>query len=101
MRRRGRPRSTKEIEQLNFNTFQEDITLFRNGLIDSLEDEDNTDKETISKFLNLEVWKQNVFIVYLITKDKKFTIKSLAALLQIDKLVLLHTIRDIKTQLQN
>ena len=51
---KGRPKTVKPIETLTFNTYKEDITLFRNGLIDSMEDEDNESqmsKDTIYKFL--------------------------------------------------
>lgn len=57
---KGRPKQPKELEELNFTTFQNDITIFRNSLIDSLEDEDNDDQEQkllTTKFLNLNIWR--------------------------------------------
>lgn len=99
---KGRPKHTKPIEELSFTTFQQDITIFKNSLIDSLDDEDNDDekgKEAIQKFLQLELWKQNIFIIYLLNK-KKFTFKALAELLQVEKAELMRTIKSIKNDLK-
>lgn len=96
---KGRPKKIKPIEELTFTSFQDDITLFRNYLIDSLEDEECSNKQYIEKFLNLEQWRQNIFIVYMLNKDKKFTFKALAELLQVDKNELMRVIRDIKKEL--
>lgn len=98
--KKGRPKLNKPIEELTYTTYQEDITLFKNGLIDSITDEEtDIDKETIKKFLNLDLWKQNLFIMYLLNKDKHFTFKAFAELLQINKKELMHAIRDIRNEL--
>lgn len=104
---KGRPKQPKELEELNFTTFQNDITIFRNSLIDSLEDEDNEDLEQkllTTKFLNLNIWRQNLFIVYLLNKDKrnnnnKFSFKALADLLQVERGELMREIKSIKKEL--
>lgn len=104
---KGRPKQPKELEELNFTTFQNDITIFRNSLIDSLEDEDNEDQEQkllTTKFLNLNIWRQNLFIVYLLNKDKrnnnnKFSFKALADLLQVERGELMREIKSIKKEL--
>ena len=104
---KGRPKQPKEPEELNFTTFQEDITMFKNSLIDYINDEDVEDqhsKDVITNFLNKEQWKQNIYIVYLLNKDKKstnnkFTFKALAQLLQIQKSELMRAIRTIKKEL--
>lgn len=104
---KGRPKQPKELEELNFTTFQNDITIFRNSLIDSLEDEDNDDQDQkllTTKFLNLSIWRQNLFIVYLLNKDKrsnnnKFSFKALADLLQVERGELMHEIKSIKKEL--
>lgn len=104
---KGRPKQPKELEELNFTTFQNDITIFRNSLIDSLEDEDNDDQEQkllTTKFLNLNIWRQNLFIVYLLNKDKrnnnnKFSFKALADLLQVERGELMREIKSIKKEL--
>lgn len=96
---KGRPKKIKPIEELKFTSFQDDITLFRNYLIDSLEDEECSNKQYIEKFLNLEQWRQNIFIVYMLNKDKKFTFKALAEMLQVNKNELMRVIRDIKKEL--
>ena len=100
---KGRPKIIKPIETLTFTTYQEEITLFKNGLIDALNDEENEDqfsKNTIQQFLNLEVWRQNIFIVYLLNKHSKFTFKELATLLQVDRNELRRAILAIKKELQ-
>ena len=100
---KGRPKTVKPIETLTFNTYKEDITLFRNGLIDSMEDEDNESelsKETIQKFLQLDVWRQNLFIVYILNQKSQFRFKALAELLQVDRNELRRAINDIKKELQ-
>ena len=106
---KGRPKKIKELETLDFTTFQEDIQLFRNGLIDSLDDELEDDesmlcKDLACKFLKLDTWKQNIFIVYLLNKDKRvnnnlFTFKALANLLQVERSDLMKVIKDIKKEL--
>lgn len=98
MSSKGRPKSTKPIQELTFTTFQEDITLFKNGLIDSLEDDDNYNKDIIQKFLDLDVWQQNLYIVYVLHK-KTYTLTALADLLQVNKLDLMRTIKSIKNEL--
>lgn len=102
MSKRGRPKISEEIKQLNLNTYQEDLVLFKNGLIDSLEDEENDDvmsKQTISKFLNMESWKQNIFIVYILNK-KRYKFQDLADVLNVNRLDLRRAINQIKTELQ-
>ena len=103
---KGRPKIIRPIEELSFTSFQEDITLFKNSLIDYIEDEDNEsqiNKDTIQKFLDLELWQQNIFIVYLLNKDKRvhngFTFKALAELLQVERGELMRVIKNIKTKL--
>ena len=103
MNSKGRPKTVKPIETLKFTTYQEELTMFKNGLIDSLDDEENEDqfsKETVKKFLNMEVWRQNIFIVYLLNKHSKFTFKELANLLQVDRVELRRAIVAIKNELQ-
>ena len=98
---KGRPKKIKPIEELTFTSFQDDITLFRNYLIDSLEDEECSNKQYIGKFLNLEQWRQNLLIVYMLNKDKKFTFKALAELLQVDKKDLMNAIKSIKNEIKS
>lgn len=112
--KKGRPKIYRELEELKFTTFQHDITMFKNSLIDyvnendeeSEEDENPISKETVSKFLNLELWKQNIFIVYLLNKDKRikngnqFTFKALAEMLKVERGELMRVIKDIKNELQ-
>ena len=106
MSKKGRPKKDRPIEELNYTTFQQDITMFRNYLIDVIEDEETEDPNIpiIRKFLSMEIWKQNLFIIYLLNKDKhnsanKFTFKGLADLLQVDRSELMRTIREIKKEL--
>lgn len=109
MGRRGRPKKLTEIEKLDFNSFQEDIILFKNSLIDFVnedteEDENPINKETVKNFLKLDLWEQNIFIVYIITKDKRicnkhFTFKNLAELLKVDRNELMRAIKEIKKKL--
>lgn len=98
----GRPKIDRPIQTLEFTTYQEDITLFRNGLIDSLEDEEDENllsKEIIKKFLLMETWRQNLFIVYLLNKKSQFKFKTLAELLQVDRNDLRREINNIKKEL--
>ena len=110
---KGRPRKQKQLEELDFTTFQEDITLFRNYLIDVIQQDDSIFNEEdedqnnpiIKKFLAMETWKQNIFIVYLLNKDKRiknniFTFKALADMLQVQRAELMRVIKDIKNELQ-
>lgn len=110
---KGRPRKQKQLEELDFTTFQEDITLFRNYLIDVSEQKSDIFNEededpnipVLSKFLVMETWKQNIFIVYLLNKDKRiknniFTFKALADMLQVQRAELMRVIRNIKNELQ-
>lgn len=112
-KQRGRPKIHKELEELDFTTFQEDITLFRNYLLDASEynddifDEEDEDpnKPIIKRFLAMETWKQNLFIVYILNKDKRlsnngFTFKALAELLKVQRGELMRVIKDIKRELQ-
>lgn len=106
MSKKGRPKKDRPIEELNYTTFQQDITMFRNYLIDVIDDEETEDPNIpiIRKFLSMEVWKQNLFIIYLLNKEKhnttnKFTFKGLADLLQVDRSELMRTIREIKKEL--
>lgn len=109
---KGRPKKHIEFEELTFTTFQHDITMFKDSLIDyineneeeSEEDENPINKETVQKFLNLELWEQNIFIVYLLNKDKKiknnqFTFKALADLLNVERKELMAVIKEIKQKL--
>ena len=43
MMSKGRPKIDRPIEELNYTTFQQDITMFRNYLIDVIEDEETED----------------------------------------------------------
>ena len=102
MSKRGRPKISEEIKQLNLNTYQEDLVLFKNGLIDSLEDEENDDviaKQTITRFLNMESWKQNIFIVYILNR-KKYKFQDLANVLNVTRTDLIRAINQIKKELQ-
>lgn len=114
MTKRGRPqKKTKDLEKLDFTTFQEDITIFKNYLLDVVNNdtEDMIDEEDedpnvpiISKFLEMETWKQNIFIIYLLNKDRriknnKFTFKALAQLLQVESVELMRVIKQIKKEL--
>lgn len=112
-KQKGRPRKQKQLEELDFTTFQEDITIFRNYLIDVSQKDDNIFNEeqedpniqVLSKFLAMETWKQNIFIVYLLNKDKRiknniFTFKALADMLQVQRAELMRVIRNIKNELQ-
>ena len=106
MSKKGRPKKDRPIEELNYTTFQQDITMFRNYLIDVIEDEETEDLNIpiIRKFLSMEIWKQNLFIIYMLNKEKhntvnKFTFKGLADLLQVDRSQLMKTIREIKKEL--
>lgn len=103
---KGRPRIDRPIEELNYTTFQQDITIFRNYLIDVINDEETEDPNIpiIRKFLSMEIWAQNLFIIYLLNKEKhntanKFTFAALAELLQVDRTELMRTIREIKKEL--
>lgn len=103
---KGRPKKDRPIEELNYTTFQQDITIFRNYLIDTINDEETEDPNIpiIRKFLSMEIWKQNLFIIYLLNKEKhntanKFTFAALAELLQVDRSELMRTIREIKKEL--
>ena len=106
MSKKGRPKKDRPIEEMNYTTFQQDITIFRNYLIDVIEDEEteNHNIPIIRKFLAMEIWKQNLFIIYLLNKEKhntanKFTFSGLAELLQVDRSQLMRTIREIKKEL--
>ena len=105
MSKKGRPKIDSPIEELNYTTFQQDITMFRNYLIDVVEDEETEDLNIpiINKFLSMEIWKQNLFIIYMLNKEKhnstKFTFSSLADLLQVNRSELMRTIREIKKEL--
>ncbi len=103
---KGRPKKDRPIEELNYTTFQQDITIFRNYLIDVINDEETEDPNIpiIRKFLSMEIWAQNLFIIYLLNKDKhntanKFTFTALAELLQVNRAELMRTIREIKKEL--
>lgn len=105
---KGRPKINRPIEELNYTTFQQDITMFRNYLIDVINDEEAEEDPNIPiirKFLSMEIWAQNLFIIYLLNKDKhntvnKFTFKALADLLQVDRIELMRKIKDIKNELK-
>ena len=112
-KQRGRPPKQKQLEELDFTTFQEDITLFRNYLIDAIQQDDSIFNEededpnipVLSKFLAMETWKQNIFIVYLLNKEKRiktnaYTFKALAELLKVERAELMRVIKDIKNELQ-
>ena len=47
MSKKGRPKKDRPIEELNYTTFQQDITMFRNYLIDVVEDEETEDEVLI------------------------------------------------------
>ncbi len=106
MMSKGRPKKDRPIEELNYTTFQQDITMFRNYLIDVIDDEEIEDPNVpiIRKFLSMEIWKQNLFIIYMLNKEKhnttnKFTFSGLADLLQVNRSQLMRTIREIKKEL--
>ena len=107
MSKKGRPKKDMPIEELNYTTFQQDITIFRNYLIDVVNDDEIETEDNnipiIRKFLSMEIWKQNLFIIYMLNKEKhnstKFTFSGLADLLQVDRSQLMKTIREIKKEL--
>lgn len=112
-KQRGRPKINKSIEELDFTTFQDDIAMFRTYLIDISEqnvgmfDEEDEDPNIpiVKRFLAMEIWKQNIFIIYLLNKEKRiktnsFTFKALAELLQVERGELMRVIKGIKTELQ-
>lgn len=113
MSKRGRPQVVKELEDLDFTSFQEDITLFKNYLLDIVnndnddimnEEDEDPNVPIIRQFLLMETWKQNIFIIYLLNKDKrvknnKFTFKALAELLQVKSVELMRVIKQIKKEL--
>lgn len=108
MSKKGRPKIYKELEELTFTTFQQDITMFKDSINDYInddeEDYDPVNKEVIKKFLNLELWEQNIFIVYLLNKDKKiqnnkFSFRALADLLNVERKQLMAVIKEIKQKL--
>ena len=112
-KQRGRPKINREFEELDFTTFQEDITIFKNYLNDVSEktgdmfdeDEESLNTPIIKNFLSLETWKQNLFIVYILNKEKRIktnapTFKALANLLQVEKGELMRVIKEIKKELQ-
>lgn len=113
MSKKGRPKIYRELEELTFTTFQHDIIIFKNSLIDYInedcsetdEDENLISKKIVNKFMNLELWEQNIFIVYLLNKDKRikngnsFTFKALAELLQVERGELMRAIKEIKQKL--
>ena len=105
---KGRPKIDRPIEELNYTTFQQDITIFRNYLIDVINDEETDEEDPnipiIREFLSMEIWKQNLFIIYLLNKEKhntvnKFTFTALAELLQVNRAELMRTIKEIKKEL--
>lgn len=110
MKQKGRPKIIREVEKLDFTTFQQDITLFKNYLIDVVnedydEDEINDNVPLIKQFLMLDTWKQNIFIIYLLNKEKRvknnqFSFKALADLLHVERVELMRAIRNIKSELQ-
>lgn len=103
MTSKGRPKTPKELQTLDFTTYQEEITLFKNYLEDTLNDEDNENifnKEIVSHFLSIEPWKQNLFIVYTLNKKSTFTFGQLAELLQVDRKDLMNAIKTIKNELK-
>lgn len=102
----GRPRIIRPIETLKFNTYQSDITIFRTCLYDSLEDDEEEretkiDKDAIRKFLDLDIWRQNLFIVYILNRKSNFSFKELAELLQVDRNELRREINSIKKEIRN
>lgn len=103
MNKIGRPRKPRTVENLNLSSFKEEIRMFKNSLIDCI-DEDDMNKEYIpyiKHFLQLDKWQQNLFIVYLIFKYRKKTIKEMAELLNINSKDILSAIKDIKKELKN
>lgn len=102
MNKIGRPRKPETMENLNLSSFKEDIQLFRNSLVDYIDEED-TDQQNIpciKKFLKLEKWRQNLFIVYLIYKDKKKTLSDMATMLNVERNDIIDEIKQIKKDLK-
>lgn len=109
--KKGRPKKYKEIEKLTFTSFQQDITMFKDSLSDYITEENEEyeisqlNRDTVQKFLNLEQWEQNIFIVYLLNKDKRikngnsFTFKALAEMLQVERGELMRALKEIKQKL--
>ena len=100
--KKGRPRKVQSIEQLSFKTYQSDIQVFKNSLIDSLEEDELTQdqKNIIKQFLEMETWRQNIFIVYILNKKSQFKFKELAEFLKVDRTELRYAINDIKKELK-
>ena len=100
MKKPGRPKKPDTpIVDLSLSSYQKDITIFRNSLIDCLEEPEYQDKkETIQKFLSLPLYQQNIFIIYLI---KDATISKLAELLECDRTDIYRIIVNTKKELRN
>lgn len=98
----GRPKKIEPIEKLDLNSFQEEITLFKIGLLDYLNDDDRQPEtvEHVSHFLSLPEWQQNLFIVYTIFKQRRKPVSQMADILQTDRLQILKEIKKIKTILK-
>lgn len=101
MSKKGRPKKPQIIEHLNLSSFQDEIQIFKNYLIDYKADEEPDPKILIhiDKFFSLDIWQQNLFIVYIIFKDKKKTIKEMAQLLDVEWSEVIREIKLIKKQL--
>ena len=93
----GRPKIEKPIKELNLSSFRQDIKIFKNSLIDALQEDEQDNKETIQKFLDMPSDVQNIFIVYLI---KDVTINELAKILECDRTDLWRIIVKTKKDLE-
>lgn len=80
IRKRGRPaKPYKELPSINFNDYKEYISIYKNSLLDRLEDEEisEIEKIQINAFLSLTASQQNLWIIRTICKDFNEFCKSL------------------------
>lgn len=94
----GRPKLEKEPQKQSLSDFHQDIQIFKNSLIDAMEEDEYSEhKETIEQFLNMPTNVQNIFIAYLI---EGVTINQLSKILQCDRLDIYRIITKTKKELK-
>lgn len=94
----GRPKVPKEPKKQSIADFKDDIQIYKNSLIDALDEEEYAEhKETISEFLSMPSDEQNIFIAYLI---EGVTITQLAKILKCDRLDVYRIITKTKKKLR-
>lgn len=97
-KRPGRPKLEKEPQKESLKDFHQDIQIFKNSLIDAMDEEEyKEDKETIQQFLNMPTDVQNIFIAYLI---EGVTITQLSKILKCDRLDIYRIITKTKKELR-